>query len=134
MATLVRHTPPAASAEALCYFESRLAYETDCWDVNDSMKSVERDFVLVDTRGPSQYAKSRIPGAINIPYGKITEGYMSDYPKNTLFVVYCAGPHCNAAHKAAVRLARLGFPVKEMIGGMRGWADEGFVFASGGHP
>jgi hypothetical protein len=29
-----------------------------------------------------------------------------------------------------VRLARLGRPVKEMIGGMTGWADEGFSFAS----
>jgi rhodanese-related sulfurtransferase len=41
-------------------------------------------------------------------------------------VVYCAGPHCNGATKAAVRLARLGRPVKEMIGGITGWQDEGF--------
>lgn len=48
------------------------------------------------------------------------------YPKNTLFVVYCAGPHCNGANKAAVKLAALGYPVKEMIGGVTGWLDEGF--------
>jgi rhodanese-related sulfurtransferase len=46
----------------------------------------------------------------------------------TLFVVYCAGPHCNGTDKAALRLARLGLPVKVMIGGMTGWADEGFTF------
>ncbi|MXY03489.1 MAG: rhodanese-like domain-containing protein, partial [Acidimicrobiales bacterium] len=44
----------------------------------------------------------------------------------TLFVVYCAGSHCNAADKAGARLARLGRPVKKMIGGKSGWLEEGF--------
>ena len=44
----------------------------------------------------------------------------------TTFVVYCAGPHCNGANKGAVRLARLGRPVKEMIGGIVGWRSERF--------
>jgi rhodanese-related sulfurtransferase len=46
------------------------------------------------------------------------------------FVVYCAGPHCNGANKAALRLARLGLPVKMMIGGITGWLDEGFSLAA----
>ena len=54
---------------------------------------------------------------------------MSVYPADTTFVVYCAGPHCNGANKAAVRLARLGYGVKEMIGGVTGWLDEGFTLA-----
>ena len=41
-----------------------------------------------------------------------------------------AGPHCNGASKAAVRLARLGLPVKMMIGGVTGWIDEGFSLAA----
>jgi rhodanese-related sulfurtransferase len=45
---------------------------------------------------------------------------------DNLFVVYCAGPHCNATEKAAIRLAKLGRPVKKMIGGITGWLDEGF--------
>jgi len=48
-----------------------------------------------------------------------------------LFVVYCAGPHCNGANKAAVKLAQLGRPVKEMIGGLTGWIDEGFGLERG---
>ena len=43
---------------------------------------------------------------------------MAECPKDKLFVVYCAGPHCNGANKAALRLARLGLPVKMMIGGV----------------
>ncbi len=85
----------------------------------------------MDVRNSALYDKSHVPGAINLPHGKITEERMSEWPTDMLFVVYCAGPHCNGANKAAVRLARLGRPVKEMIGGMTGWADEGFEFATG---
>jgi 3-mercaptopyruvate sulfurtransferase SseA len=70
--------------------------------------------------------KGHVQGAINIPHGKMTASKMSEYPKERTFVVYCAGPHCNGANKAAVRLARLGLPVKMMIGGVTGWIDEGF--------
>jgi rhodanese-related sulfurtransferase len=52
---------------------------------------------------------------------------MASFPKDTAFVVYCAGPHCNGANKAAIRLARLGYRVKEMIGGVTGWRDEDFA-------
>jgi rhodanese-related sulfurtransferase len=44
--------------------------------------------------------------------------------------VYCAGPHCNATEKAAIRLARPGWPVKKMIGRVTGWLDEGFELIS----
>ena len=46
-------------------------------------------------------------------------------------MTYCAGPHCNGANKGAIRLAQLGRPVKEMIGGVTGWLDEGFRLAAG---
>lgn len=119
---------PAAQAEA--HFAARLALETDCWDVHASLRS-GADFVLLDVRGASAYAKAHVPGAINLPHAEITDARMGDWPPDTLFVVYCAGPHCNGANKAALRLAHLGRPVKEMIGGVTGWADEGFAFAAG---
>ena len=34
------------------------------------------------------------------------------------------------ANKAAMRIASLGLPVKEMIGGIEGWKDEGFELVS----
>jgi rhodanese-related sulfurtransferase len=57
----------------------------------------------------------------------LMETLLKKYPLDTLFVVYCAGPHCNATEKAAIRLAKLGRPVKKMIGGVTGWLDEGFA-------
>ena len=131
MPSPVRQFPAAASPDAVCHFGSRLGFETDCWDVHASLVAGAPDFVLVDVRSPEMYAKSHVPGAVNIPYGKMIASYMDRYAKDTLFVLYCAGPHCNGANKGALRLAQLGYPVKEMIGGMTGWADEGFSFESG---
>jgi rhodanese-related sulfurtransferase len=56
---------------------------------------------------------------------------MREWPEGTLFVTYCAGPHCNGAARGALRLARLGLPVKIMAGGITGWADEGFKLETG---
>ena len=40
--------------------------------------------------------------------------YQREYPSDTLFVVYCVGPHCNATEKVAIRLAKLRRPVKKI--------------------
>jgi rhodanese-related sulfurtransferase len=61
-----------------------------------------------------------------MPHAKINQDNLSQYPEDTIFIVYCAGPHCNATEKAAIKLARLGHPVKKMVGGVVGWLDEGF--------
>ena len=127
MTSLVRQIPAAPSAIALMHFSNRLTFETDCSDVYGSQEAGEVDFVLVDTRGPSAYQRGHVPGAINIPGRLMTAETLAAYPASTLFVVYCAGPHCNGANKAAVKLAALGYPVKEMIGGVTGWLDEGFA-------
>lgn len=134
MRSFVSAVPAAPSSEALEHFEKRLSFETDCWDTHAAMKAGEMDFVLIDVRSPDMYKKSHIPGAINLPHGKMIRRRMEQWPMETLFVVYCAGPHCNGANKAAIRLAALGRPVKELIGGMTGWADEGFPFTTGKEP
>jgi rhodanese-related sulfurtransferase len=131
MSTVVTAVAPAASDRALKHFESAFEFETDCWDVQHVMSSGKADFVVFDVRGPDLFAKGHVPGAINMPHGKIVEGTMRSYPADTIFVVYCAGPHCNGAHKGAVRLAKLGRPVKLMIGGATGWLDEGFTLVEG---
>ncbi len=127
----VKEVPASPSSDALEHFSKRLSFETDCWDVHDAMERSAQDFILLDVRSPALYEKSHVPGAISLPHSQITEERMREWPEETLFVVYCAGPHCNGANKAAVRLARLRRPVKEMIGGMTGWSDEGFTSAAG---
>jgi rhodanese-related sulfurtransferase len=128
MPSPVSEIPTAASEAAAEHFARKLTFETDCSDVNAAFASGKVDFVLLDVRSPTLFNLSHIPGALNLPHGKMTAHRMSEWPADTLFVVYCAGPHCNGADKAALRLSRLGLPVKLMIGGLTGWADEGFAF------
>ena len=131
MNTVVTRIPTAASPQALAHFEARLAYETDCADVWYATQHETKDFVLLDVRTPTLYAAGHVPGAINMPTRTISEQRLAEYSPDTVFVVYCAGPHCNGANKAAVKLAQLGRPVKEMIGGLTGWMDEGFGLERG---
>ena len=134
MTNNVTHTAPAPSDAAEAHFAQRMSFETDCWDVHDALARGATDFVLLDVRGLDAYVHGHVPGALSLPHAEIDAERMGAWPPDTLFVVYCAGPHCNGANKAALRLARLRHPVKEMIGGMTGWADEGFAFAEGEQP
>ncbi|MDG3439886.1 rhodanese-like domain-containing protein [Nitrospirillum amazonense] len=127
--SVVAKAPAASSQAAAAHFEAKLAFETDCADVWYATNHETRDFVLVDVRTPAMYAAGHVPGAVNIPTRQLSEARLADYPADTLFVVYCAGPHCNGSTKAALKLARMGRPVKEMIGGLTGWIDEGLGLA-----
>jgi rhodanese-related sulfurtransferase len=118
--------PPAAAELAREHFSAKLAFETDCADVHRSFSSGTVDFVLIDVRGRDAYRKGHVPGAVNIPLHTLSERQMSEYPVGTRFVVYCAGPQCNGANKGALRLSTMGRPVKEMIGGVTGWLDDGY--------
>jgi rhodanese-related sulfurtransferase len=123
---------PAAPPEvALAHFERLLTLETDCWDVHASVEAGNPGFVLLDVRSPDSFAAGHVPTAINLPHRRINERNLGQYPKNTLFVVYCSGPQCNGADRAAIRLARLERPVKKMIGGVEGWKNEGFALTKG---
>jgi rhodanese-related sulfurtransferase len=129
--SVVSEVPAADPEEALAHFSAMLRFEADCWDVHDAMTNGPQDFVLVDVRGPAAFEREHIPGAVNLPYGRMIERNLAEYPDDTLFVIYCAGPHCNGTEKAAVRLAKLGRPFKKMIGGVEGWRDEGFDIIHG---
>jgi len=128
MPSPVTSTPPAPPSDAAQHFARNLALETDCSDVHEAMRSGAPDFVLLDVRGAAAYAKAHVPGAMSLPHRDISAERMMAWPHDILFVVYCAGPHCNGADKAALKLSQLGRPVKVMLGGMTGWADEGFPF------
>ena len=134
MTTHVTATPPAPPSEAAEHFARKLALETDCWDVRESMKGGAQDFVLLDVRGAQAYARAHVPGALSLPHRDITAERMMAWPHDMLFVVYCAGPHCNGADKAALearrprpageghdrrhdRLGRRGLPLRDEPGG-----------------
>jgi rhodanese-related sulfurtransferase len=127
MTSSVKAIPAAPSSIAQAHFAAEFTFETDCWDTHDAMTNGPKDFVLLDVRSPAMFAKGHLKGAINLPHGKIVETKMAAWPHDTLFVTYCAGPHCNGAARGALRLAKLNRSVKIMSGGIAGWLDEGFT-------
>ena len=131
MTSHVSATKAAGAAIATVHFAHKLQVETDCWDVHEALSTGTADFVLLDVRGDKAFEKAHVKGAISLAHRDISEESLKRWPKDSLFVVYCAGPHCNGADKAALKLAQLGRSVKIMIGGITGWADEGFAFEQG---
>ena len=130
MTSFVTQIPAAASTDAATHFAQSFTFETDCWDVHDALERGAADFVLLDVRNAALYAQGHVPGAVHLPHGKIVESKLRQWSADTLFVTYCAGPHCNGAAHGALRLAQLGRPVKIMAGGVTGWVDEGFGLAT----
>jgi rhodanese-related sulfurtransferase len=101
---------------ALRHFEQRLEWEIDAADLWQ-----ERDaYVVIDARSAEAYAAGHVPGAISLPHRTIT-AETAQFPADAVLVTYCDGIGCNASTKAAVKLARLGYRVKEMIGGIDWW-------------
>ena len=125
MTSKVMRIPAGFPESARKHFAKLLELETDCADVNHAIASGHRDFVLLDVRSEELFQAGHLPAAVSLPHWKMNEKTLSEYPTETTFVVYCAGPHCNGADKAAHKLASLGRPVKKMIGGVTGWKDEG---------
>jgi rhodanese-related sulfurtransferase len=118
-ASLVTRVPAASPQQAHDHFARRLAFETDAADVARDVRLGAAPFTLVDVRSREHYEAGHLPGAINAPGGRATE-----LPPG-LLVVYCWGPGCNGAHRAAARLSAQGRQVKEMLGGFEYWVREG---------
>lgn len=132
--SFVLRVPPAAAAEAEAHFARRLAVETDPSDVHSDLRARRPGIVVLDVRPRDAYERSHVPGARCVPYREIDERGDASFARDAVHVVYCWGPGCNAATHAALRLARLGVPVKEMIGGLEYWRREGYPLASGSEP
>lgn len=118
--------PPEITPEQIAaHFAARLAAETDPTDVRAAQRAGER-FVLVDVRGDEAWAQGRVRGAIHMHYSRIEERAPREIPLDMPVVVYCWSPGCNAAQRAGLIFARLGYRVREMIGGFEYWAREGY--------
>jgi len=123
MSSHVLSTPAAPSDEAYAFFQRKLRYETDPSDVYRDMQQGVDTFVVLDVRSAEAYTKSHVPGALHLPHTAMNAATTAALPHDKLLVVYCWGPGCNGATKAAMQLSALGFTVKEMIGGIEYWED-----------
>jgi rhodanese-related sulfurtransferase len=123
--SFVLDIPAASPDEARRHFLTKLSVECDAWDVHEDQRRGSTDVVLVDTRTAAAYADMHVPGSLLLPSRSIDEASVGPL-RGKLAVVYCWGTGCNAATKAAARLAALGIQVKEMIGGLESWLRNGY--------
>ncbi|REE97374.1 rhodanese-like domain-containing protein [Thermomonospora umbrina] len=114
------------TADAIAHFTARLAFETDVSDVAAALAERAPGLVVVDSRSKESWDQGHVLGAVHLPTAEIARRAGEFVENGDTVVVYCWGPGCNGGTKAALEFARLGVPVKEMIGGFEYWAREGF--------
>ncbi|WOH18654.1 rhodanese-like domain-containing protein [Paenarthrobacter sp. GOM3] len=110
------------SLDPAAYFRAKLQCEIDVMDVADAEAG---SLVIVDTRRRSSWDHGHIPDAVHIPTAQIPELAAELIPAGSQIVVYSWGPGCNGSTFAALAFAELGYPVKEMIGGIEYWIRNG---------
>ena len=111
--------------EQIQHYQDKLCYETDSWDLNEAIEKGE-NVVVIDARSPEAFAQEHIPGAVNIPHRTMSEEATAHLDREALYVTYCDGIGCNASTKGALNMARLGFRVKELMGGLDWWKRDGY--------
>jgi rhodanese-related sulfurtransferase len=107
------------------HYEDKLKYETDSWDLNEAIQNGE-NVVVIDARSPEAFAEGHIPGAVSFPHRTMNEDSTADLNRESLYVTYCDGIGCNASTKGALNMTRLGFRVKELMGGLDWWERDGY--------
>lgn len=112
------------------HYQNKLAYETDSWDLNVAMEAGE-NVIVIDARSAQAHAAGHIPGSINLPHKQMTPETTAAFDKAALVVTYCDGIGCNASTKGALAMTRLGFRVKELMGGLDWWRRDGHPVSVG---
>lgn len=112
------------------FFLAKTAFTTGVHELEVLIQSgKDRDkYQVVDVRYPADYAKSRIPGAINLPKAKWRNAdALAALKKDATLYLYCYTPTCHLAAEAALELSRQGYRVVEVEGGWERWLHDGFA-------
>ena len=107
------------------FYQQKLDFEMDSADLFRDLKG-GKNIVIIDTRSEEKYKQEHIPNAISFPHSEINSDKIAYFDKNLLYVTYCDGIGCNGSTKGALKLAKLGFNVKELIGGLDWWKRDGY--------
>ncbi len=114
------------TTDQIGFYEAKLRYETDPSDLFAALNAQE-NLVVIDARSPEAFAAEHIPGAISIPHRLLSEQTTAHLDRNASYITYCDGIGCNASTKGALKMAQLGFEVRELLGGLEWWRRDGFA-------
>jgi rhodanese-related sulfurtransferase len=111
--------------EQIKHYQGKLSYEMDPSDLFEAMNNGVK-IIPLDARRPEAFDREHIPGALNFPHRTISADSTKGLRKDVVYVSYCDGIGCNASTKGALKLATLGFSVRELIGGLEWWKKDGY--------
>ena len=107
------------------HYERKLQFDIDSADLFDALKEGQ-EIIVIDARKKDGYAIEHIPGAMNLPHREMSEESTANLDKSKQYITYCDGIGCNASTQGALKMAKLGFQVKELIGGLDWWKRDGY--------
>ncbi|RDI95104.1 rhodanese-like domain-containing protein [Meiothermus sp. QL-1] len=81
----------------------------------------KRGALLLDVRSPEEYAQGRVPGSRNLPLEELLDHL--DQLKSPIVTICATG---SRAGLAAEVLAYEGFEVGKLVGGIQGYAAQGY--------
>ncbi len=110
------------------HYQDKLNYEIDSADLADFFKgeNFNEKLVVIDTRTADAFEEEHIPGAKSFPHRNMDEKSVMSLDKEALYITYCDGIGCNASTKGAIKMAKFGFKVKELMGGLDWWKRDGY--------
>ena len=74
---------------------------------------------IIDIRSIEKYNTSHIPNAKNIPRIELVKNYSKYLNKNEVYYIYCQ--YGKTSLQVCAYLTRLGYRVKNLLGGYEGW-------------
>jgi rhodanese-related sulfurtransferase len=103
---------------------------TDYFHARDALEAVSRKDLIsrlrdglvtvLDVRPEDEFALGHLPGALNIPLGKL-EHRLSELPAGREVIAYCRGPYCVLSFEAVAALRARGYLVRRLEDGYPEW-------------
>lgn len=107
---------------------------TDYFHARDALEAVSRKELIsrlrdgvvtvLDVRPEDEFALGHLPGAINIPLGKLKDR-LGELPADREVVAYCRGPYCVLSFEAVAALRARGYLVRRLEDGYPEWRAAG---------
>lgn len=107
---------------------------TDYFHARDTLEAVSREeltfrlrdglVTVLDVRPEDEFALGHLPGALNIPLGKL-EHRLSELAIDREIVAYCRGPYCVLSFEAVAALRARGFLIRRLEDGYPEWKAAG---------
>ncbi len=84
------------------------------------------DVTLLDVRPEDEFDLGHLPGALNVPLGKL-ELHLSELTPDREIVAYCRGPYCILSFEAVAALRAKGYRVRRLQDGFPEWKAAGYA-------